>query len=629
MQINIRWTAILIWLGVGCIAALSCSLTRPAAHIGPEYFPLGNDSFYHATRILDAVSEPKAFYQFDTKIHAPEGSLLVWPWGYDYLMAKVVRAAVAVGFGTDPLMVLLWIPVAAVFVGVGLLMVVARRLQLSDWPVALAGLCMALNASTQLLYGFGQIDHHYAEHIFILASLAVGLQWLRAPTATAGIALGATFGLALSVHNALFILQAPFLAAALMLWLQGVRAPMRPVVAFVVALVGTTLAVLLPSLPFQQGRFEFFTLSWFHLYVVCCTALVAVLLARMQPTRRSVLALVAIAIALLTPLMKQITYAHSFVSGSLGMLDQILEMRSPLHLLFEGQFASLIGFYSLLICVAPVTFGLSVIRLWRERQSPRVLFWIWSVVGLVLLTTQMRMHYFGAFALFLPWLIVAQERAEAQPELHKRVLLITSLLLVLAYTPVIRYALIEPIPRGGDEWFVRLHPIFPALHDTCEKDPGVVLSDTNAGHYIRYFSDCSVIANNFLLTEQQFKKADEVGRLFSLPIGQLSKQAPYLKYVLIRAGKIEPNENDRFSYDFYGLYAPGLSNTLLLGPPSQVPPQFKLLYEVRIQMREKHSRQLRDVPYAKLYKIEHAEVDASTVRRDMSGAAASVNNVAQ
>ena len=30
-----------------------------------------------------------------TKIHAPEGSLLAWPWGYDYVMAWIVQAAQA------------------------------------------------------------------------------------------------------------------------------------------------------------------------------------------------------------------------------------------------------------------------------------------------------------------------------------------------------------------------------------------------------------------------------------------------------------------------------------------------------------------------------------------------------
>ncbi len=151
MQIRIRWTSLGLWLIAGCIAALSCSLIRPATHIGDNYFPMGHDSFYHAARILEAVRDPAAFYEFDPKIHAPEGSLLVWPWGYDYFIAKLIRAGMALGVSSDPLTLMSWIPVGAVFIGIALLMLVARRLSLSDWTVALAALCMALNQTTQLL----------------------------------------------------------------------------------------------------------------------------------------------------------------------------------------------------------------------------------------------------------------------------------------------------------------------------------------------------------------------------------------------------------------------------------------------------------------------------------------------
>ena len=41
------------------------------------------------------------------------------------------------------------------------------------------------------------------------------------------------------------------------------------------------------------------------------------------------------------------------------------------------------------------------------------------------------------------------------------------------------------------------------------------------GHYIRYYTDCPVIANNFLLTPQHFRKMDEVGALFSLSAATL------------------------------------------------------------------------------------------------------------
>lgn len=596
-KLQIRWSTLSVWLLASCIAALSCSLVRPAAHIGAEWFPIGNDSFYHATRILEAVDNPAAFYEFDPKIHAPEGSLLVWPWGYDYLIAKVVRVGMAIGLAGDPLQLLLWIPVFGVVIATGLMIVSARRLGLGTWPTLLAGLCLALSHSTQLIYGFGQIDHHYAEQIFILASLAAGLGWFHAPSVGRGVALGAILGSALAIHNGLFILQLPFLLTTAAYWLQDKAAQRRPTLAFAAALLGSAVAVIVPSQPFQEGRFEFYYLSWFHLYVVACTAIVAVALSYLRPTRRGFLALSAIAAALLVPLLKQIVYAESFVSGSLGRLHTINEMRSPLQLALNGDIELVSGFYSLLIWLAPATFVLCVVQAWRERQSARLFFWIVCVLSLALLSAQLRMHYFGIFALYLPWLVMAHDFASRREELHKRTFLIVSLALVLAYAPVIRHGLVEPVPKGGDDSFVRLFPMFGTLRQACESDPGTVLADTNAGHYIRYFTACSVIANNFLLTEQQFQKADEVDRLLTLPVDQLHPQAPYVKYVLVRAGKITRQADGNFSYEFFGIQGTGLSRTLLLEP--NVPAHFELLYSVTLET----GKPGQTVPYAKLYKV--------------------------
>jgi hypothetical protein len=461
---------------------------------------------------------------------------------------------------------------------------------------------VALSSSTQLLFGFGSLDHHYAEYLSILASIAAGLAWFKVPGRGSAIALGTTFGLALAIHNALFILQVPLLVTAILHWLQDKRAPLRHALTFAGTLLAASLAVLLPSQPFQEGRFEFYLLSWFHLYVVCGTALVVVLLSWLQPTRRNIGVLAAFAALALAPLLNQIAYARSFVAGSLGMLDQILEMRSPLQMVRDGDFGPLTGFYSALFFLAPVTFGLCAIKLWRERTSYRLLFWIWCIFGLTLMMTQVRMHYFGTFALFLPWLVLAQEIGANQPERHRQALLVTSLLLVLAYAPVIRHELVAPGPVAGERWFKPLYPIFSPLHAACAKDPGIVLADINAGHYIRYFTDCSVIANPFLLTAQHFHKADQVDQLFSLPAEQLPKQAPFVKYVLARAGDIKAKGADEFDYNFYGRLAPGLSRTLLLGSAQSIPPEFKLLYEVTMFMRVPGGG-TREVPYAKLYKI--------------------------
>lgn len=611
MQLNIRWETLTICAAVSVIAVLTCSLSLPAAHLGSEYFPVGHDSFYHARRILDTVADPGAFYEFDPKIHAPEGSLLVWPWGYDYLMAWLVRAGVALGFDSEPIKILIWIPVAAVLISVGLLILISRRLSLSNWPVALAGLCMALAPTTQLLHGVGNIDHHYAELICILAALSAGLAWFRAPNVTSGIALGAILGASIAIHNGLFVLQIPFLLTMFAGWLQQQRPALRPLVAFVVTLLAVTLAVLIPSAPFRLGKFEFYTLSWFHLYVAVGTAAATVLFARLPATRIGGAVIAVVGTALLMPLINEVRIAGSFLGGTLGNLHLVEETRSPVTAALQGSSRTLVGFYSWLIWLAPVTLVMCMIQCWRERSSPRLLFWITSAFGLAMLFTQMRMHYFGGFALYLPWLVLIQEYANRRTELATRTFLIATLSLLLAYIPQIRHALIDPLPRAADVWFERLHPIFAQMRKACAADPGIVLADSTAGHYIRYYTDCAVIANNFLLTKQQFDKFDEATHLLSLDPNELPKQAPYVKYVLVRAANIVRASDGEYAFSFFVTEAPRLATALLLGPPSAVPPQYQLIDQVRFEVRFENPE---IVPYATLYKI-NTSTSASAVSK--------------
>ena len=609
MQLNLsqRWGTLVIWLVASSIAVVSCMLNFSAARIGDEYVPVGHDSYYHGRRILDTVEQPEGFYQFDTKIHAPEGSLLVWPWGYDYLMAGVVRMGLAAGLSTEPIKILLAIPVASVCLSIGLLILVARRLRLANWLVVLAALCMALAPTTQLLHGYGAIDHHFAELICVLAALTAGLTWFREPNARSAVALGTVFGLSLAIHNGLFILQLPFLATLLVGWLQGRQPPKRPTLVFAATLLIATLAVTIPSLPFRLGKFEFYTLSWFHLYVACGTALTAVLLVWLRPARNTILALGALALALLAPLLHEIRLAQSFLSGSLGMLDAIQEMRSPLRMAREDGPMAVSFFYSFLIWLAPITLLLCLVQCWRERHSERLLLWVSSTMGLALLSMQLRMHYFGGFALYLPWLLLLNDYANKHTELRKRSFLLGTLALLLAYVPQIRHSLIAPIPTAGDMWLPRLHPIFPAMRKACTEDPGIVLADATAGHYIRYFTDCSVIANNFLLTQQQFDKVAEVDHLFALTAAELPQRAPSVKYVLVRPMAITRQPDGRYTFSFFG--APTLPTQLLL--QHGTPHGYRLLDEVNFELRyPDHSETF---PYARLFKIDPAAGDAGKV----------------
>jgi len=78
----------LIWIVGSMLAFIFAMNYLPASLVDGHYIPVSNDSFYHARRILDTAANPAAFYEFDNRINYPEGSWIVWPWGYDYLMAQ-------------------------------------------------------------------------------------------------------------------------------------------------------------------------------------------------------------------------------------------------------------------------------------------------------------------------------------------------------------------------------------------------------------------------------------------------------------------------------------------------------------------------------------------------------------
>ena len=589
------------WLLVALVAAGACALKWPAAHVGDEYLPFGNDSFYHARRILDTVADPSAFYEFDTRIHAPEGSLLTWPWGYDYAMAMVVKAGELLGIPAPPIAILIWLPVLAVLLPVGLIMLIARRLGLSQPLVIIAGLATALLPLTQFLYGVGQIDHHFAEHIFALATIAGGLGWFSRPDDTrAAVALGVVLGIAPAIHNGLFILQLPVLATLLALWAQGTRMPMRTTLQFVATLVLTTLAVLIPSLSFRLGLFEFYTLSWFHLYVAAGSAVTALAFAHLSPSKRNFAVLAGVALVLLLPLARQMLIARAFLSGTISRLDTIDEMRSPLLMAIspDSKF-ELTLMYSALVWLVPLTVLYCGWQAWRERATSRLFFWICCIFGLALLLAQLRMHYFGSFALYLPWLFLAQHCITRWPDKRKVVTLLASMVFVLMYWIPGRYQLGGATPVTGDPAFLALRPFLDDLKRACEQDPGIVLADNDAGHYIRYYTQCSVIANNFLLTPQHEQKIRQLDYLMSVPAAAFPGVAPFVRYIVVRPVTIM-REAER--YVSISQRDARLARDLLLQPLEKVPANYVLIKEASIRATDPGNE--RSVPYMRLFKMD-------------------------
>lgn len=582
-----RIRPLLLWLVGSAIAVLVCASQRSAAFVDGRYIPSGNDSFYHAHRILTAVHDLNNYYEFDPHIHAPEGSLLIWPWGYDLGMALLVKGALATGLATDPMKALDWIPVLSVTISVALIIALASVIGLKPWAQALAVACFVASPLTQILHGLGCIDHHFVEFQFVLGALLSGLLWMRqnASTGRAAIA-GAVLGAAPVIHSGLFILQIPMLACLVLLWLRGSMPTRRSTIAFVAALLGATILVLLPSVPFRQWKFDFYLLSWFHLYAAICTSAAALLL-QWKPWSPRALATVALCCAVLAlPLLGQLALGRQFVTGQIGMLGQIEEARSVLAMIRLGGPLSLVRYYSGLIVLAPIAL---VACLWlltmRRLQAATAFFLIFSVFGLVLLLSMFRLQNYGSFALYLPALLAAQSLVDARPVQRSALIGLCWISFLLAYAVPIRSQLLVPWAPGSDFYYGLTRAIYPAMERTCQQQPGIVLATADDGHYITYHTRCDVIADNFLMTPQHESKLHEVELLMGKTPGEILEQPQPFRYVYVRFtnlfakgadGKPVIETPEQLRRD-----NPRLIADLLLAKSSSLDPRLRLIDEKR------------------------------------------------
>lgn len=538
--------AIAIWLGASVIAVFLALMLNDSTFVDGAYLPRGNDSFYHARRILDAAVGTRGFYQFDERLHAPDGAWISWPWAYDWLMAEGTRLAALLAPGLDPAMFMMYVPVAWILVNAALFLLAARAIGLPLEMQALALLCFAISPLTQLLHSAGMVDHHYVEHTFVLLTIWLGLRWFqRTDDARSALALGVTLGLAPAFHNGLFILQLLPLATIFVLWLRGATPGTRPLRALALGLLVTTQLVLLPSEPYRQGLFEFGLLSWFHFYIAICTIAALAFMAWHPFSRGALVGLVMLSALLMAPLGKQLLSGAGFLSASFSILDQVVEARSPYRLFTETfgptQTAS---YYGWLLLAAPLLVAWFAYNAARERSAPAIYYATFGAFGVVLLLTQFRLHYFGFFA-FVTGMLVVVDRLRSACRWHRGGVFVATLTVtVLAYQPALRERLFLVYAPGGDTEYAAAMPIFHDLGRLCAEDPGVVLANSDDGSPILFHSECSVVANNFILRAEDKRHIDEVDRLMRLAPAEIARQRPDIKYLFVRAKSFSVVQDD-------------------------------------------------------------------------------------
>ncbi len=284
---------------LACVFAL---LAKNSVLVDGTYIPFGVDAFYHAPRILDAAAGG-SLRQFDPAIHAPEGSWVPWPWAFDWLLAVVVRIGTWLSPGTDPMQILVYVPVAWIVVNVSLLLGIFSALGLRAEFKALGVVGFALLPLVQRLHGIGVIDHHFMELTFVMLVTLLVLRWMAKPGSTAlAAASGASLGLAQAFHHGLFILQLPLLTLLFILWLRGVLPPTRQVRFAAAALFIGTALLILPSDAFRDGQFTMATFSSFHLYVAFCTSITLGFMSLRPFTLRTLMILTAAGLVLAIPI---------------------------------------------------------------------------------------------------------------------------------------------------------------------------------------------------------------------------------------------------------------------------------------------------------------------------------------
>lgn len=532
-----RVAVLLLWLGATVIGCFLSYLVIDAAYVDGEFVPLGNDSFYHARRMLDIAVGDRGLYQFDERIHVPDGSWVPWPWAYDYLMGMTAWLVLQINPGSDPMAVLSYIPVAWLGVNAALFLAATGQAGLAMSYRVMAMLAFAIAPFVQLMHMVGKVDHHFVEFTFVLLVTWLGLKLFsrRAHVATA-ICLGFALGLAPGFHNGLFILQIPVLVNVALGWLRGTPLEQRSLRALAAALLIATLVVVIPSEPFQAGEFHFGLLSWFHLYAAACTSVVLLFISWRIFDKKALMTLIGVCLLLVLPLLGQLLLGASFLSTDLSILEGVIEAMSPAALFFEffGPLRT-IAHYSWLLVLAPFVLVYFLWYAWRATSTRDQYFAVMTVFGLAMLLTQFRFNYFGLFALIAGVLFIVQQLTKRYHWNHGMVTVGMLAGILIAYQPPLRQHLFAVYAVGATPMYEQARPLFLELNKRCEQSPGVILADPNDGNYLLFHTECSVISNNFRLNAADVEKFSQISELLQLTPAALRIAAPDIRYILLRS----------------------------------------------------------------------------------------------
>jgi len=365
---------VLLFVALFAGAAARVLSVRALVLSGPGALLLSTDPYYHARRIQHAVRHFPSVPEFDPFVNFPEGARIIWPKGFDLLLASAARLALP-----DPRPDLVERFCALAIPLLGVLAIVAvyalARVSLGRPAAGVAAIAFAFLQFPVDYSLLGYVDHHVVEPLFLAIAGALLLAGLERRGARAA-ALGAAAGVAAALSCAFVTIgMAIVILIGALATFEGLRGRLpgaRP--AAIAAVAGSAIALLplCAMTPWgRSGEYTYLALSPFqaHLAVAgAALALAGVLgTARALPARgRAVAAGVGTAVAAAaiahggTALIEPIREAAGFLTRRDLLVSSVL----------ESQPLSSQGWSGALFALTPLGFlapALLATAAWRDR----------------------------------------------------------------------------------------------------------------------------------------------------------------------------------------------------------------------------------------------------------------------
>ena len=494
------------------------------------------DSYYHLRRAwLTALYFPHV-PSFDYFVNYPEGALIYWGPGLDWLIACAARVWAG---GVPDLQTVsqvgAWTPVALGLLNV-VLVYLAGREAFGDTAGLLAAGFFALSPLEAGVAAVGNVDHHVAEILFFTAALWLLLRALRSRRAWIPAWLsGLTFAMGLlfwpGATLAPSLLSFSAMAAVASCWARGGEIEREVDLLRALSLALGSAALIFAPFAFLGARsglgaWSYYSASWFHetvlFLLMAATLLTSVIEGRRRPGggikiwRGAVWMTIALGavgfLMLLTP-----DFRNMLAQG----VSKYLFRRDPMtHAVLEMK---PIGFWpmwrvlrdgTVLVLLAPALVAWALVASWRGRGAdPRLGFVAWLGLGTLPLLV-MEFYRYAPYHILPLALLAGWALAGASvPSVRWRraaagilfVLFIPTIFVVLRPTRSLNgHQDYGPVSEAL-EWMRHNTPPTRGLRDPAAKPEYGVLAHWDYGHWINVIGERANIANPFGLTPWHFR----------------------------------------------------------------------------------------------------------------------------